>query len=54
MSNTVIVEFYRTDNSGSLVVCRTEFCMSLLEADFLISEEMKTGQYHSVKIKEKE
>jgi len=47
---TVLVKFYRLNSEGISVVCRTEICASVMEADFLASEEMSSGQYSNISI----
>jgi hypothetical protein len=48
----IIVRFYRLNHNGIKVECRTEYCYSIMEADFLAAEEMSTGQYTEVIISE--
>lgn len=46
----VIVNFYHLDANGIAVICRTEICDSLIEADFLTAEEMSRGVYSAIEI----
>jgi len=50
--STVLVVFYRLNAVGVAVICRTELCSSLIEADFLASEEMSRGTYSNIVIEE--
>lgn len=47
---TVLVKFYKLNSQGVSVLCRTEICASVMEADFLASEEMSSGQYSNIAI----
>jgi hypothetical protein len=48
--STVIVKFYRLNAEGVAVVCRTEICASIMEADCLASDEMSRGAYSNIEI----
>ena len=50
----VIVKFYRLNKDGDKIECRTESCASVLEADFLVEEEMQSGQYVGVTVELKD
>jgi hypothetical protein len=46
----IVIEFFRKDKQGKLVVCRRETCYNVFEADELIESE--DGHYDHVEITE--
>jgi hypothetical protein len=50
--STVLVKFYRLNSEGTAVICRTELCSSVFEADILAAAEMSRGIYSNISIEE--